>query len=386
MDQRTTTRSRRPVLTDRLAAALPPNAELLSRAPGRANLIGEHTDYNEGFVLPVALELRTEVGGVVADRVRLRSLDEPGSVEVDVTDGTGPTDGWGRYVTAVVRVLLEDGRRLRGVEGVIASDVPVGTGLSSSAAIEVAVALAVLDEQVDAVELAKLCQRAENVHVGVRSGIMDQLASTAATAGHALFIDCRSLEVDHVPVPDGLRILVVDSGQRRELTGGDYNRRRDECEEAARLLGVRSLRDVSDPGAVEALPDPFRARARHVVTENARALATADALRRDDRAALAELFAASHASLARDFAVSTPELDTLVEVARATPGVVASRMTGAGFGGCTVTLVEAEAADRCSATIVAEYELRTRRTGRSWVSAPAAGAIALLDERVSARR
>ena len=386
MDQRTRTPSRRPALTDRLAAALPADAELLSRAPGRANLIGEHTDYNDGFVLPVALELRTEVGGVAAEGVRLRSLDEPGSVEVDLTDGAGPTDGWGRYVTAVVRVLLEAGLRLRGVDGVIASDVPVGTGLSSSAAIEVAVALAILDEPVEAARLAKLCQRAENVHVGVRSGIMDQLASTAATPGHALFIDCRSLEVAHVPVPVGMRILVIDSGQRRELTGGDYNRRRAECEEAARLLGVASLRDVADPAAVEPLPEPFRARARHVVTENARTLATVDALRRDDRPALAELFAASHASLARDFAVSTPELDALVEIAGAAPGVVASRMTGAGFGGCTVTLVEDDAAERCGAAIAAEYELRTGRAARFWVSAPGAGAMALLEEGVSARR
>ena len=378
MEQRETPTLRDGTLPRRLASVLPSGAELLARAPGRANLIGEHTDYNEGFVLPAALEQRTVIGGVRQERLRLRSLEEEGTVVVDLGDASGPMTGWGRYVTAVVRVLVEEGLRLRGLDGVIASDVPVGTGLSSSAAIEVAVALAILDEPIDAVRLARLCQRAENVHVGVRSGIMDQLASAAARDGHALFIDCRSLEIQHIPVPDGLRVLLVDSGQRRELASGEYNRRRDECEEASRLLGVGSLRDVDDLAAVEGLPDPFRGRARHVVLENRRALATVEALRAGDRAALGELFAASHASLATDFAVSTPELDALVEVATATDGVVASRLTGAGFGGCTVSLVEADAAPEIAARVAAAYASRTGRTPRWWVSRPGAGAIELL--------
>jgi galactokinase len=366
-------------LPPRLAAVLPSEAELLARSPGRANLIGEHTDYNDGFVLPVALEMQTVVGGTRRDGLRLRSLEEPGTVEVDLADATGPTTGWGRYVTAVVRVLLEEGLPLRGLDGVLASDVPVGTGLSSSAAIEVAVALAILAEPIAAVRLAQLCQRAENVHVGVRSGIMDQLASAASHAGHALFIDCRSLEISHVPVPDALRVLVVDSGQKRELASGEYNRRREECEEAARLLGVASLRDVDDVTRTEALPEPLRGRARHVITENERAVATVDALRGDDRHMLLQLFAESHRSLATDFAVSTPELDALVEVATATPGVVASRMTGAGFGGCTVSLVESDLATDAAERVARDYSARTGRVARWWVSRAAAGAIQLRD-------
>ncbi len=369
---------REPALDERLAAALPADGRVFGRAPARANLIGEHTDYNDGFVLPVALEMRTLVGGMPHDDLRLRSLEEPGAVYVDLATGAGPTTGWGRYVTAVVRVLREDGLRLRGLDGVVASDVPVGTGLSSSAALEVAVALAILDEPIDAVRLALLCQRAENVHVGVRSGIMDQLASAAARAGHALFIDCRSLAIQHVEMPADLRVVVVDSGQRRELSGGDYNRRRGECEEAARLLGVSSLRDVEDASVVETLPDPYRARARHVVTENARTLATVEALRTGDRDRLGELFAGSHASLARDFAVSTPELDALVECALAVEGVVAARMTGAGFGGCTVNLVEAAAAGEAAPRIARDYAARTGREPRWWVSAAGAGALELI--------
>jgi galactokinase len=377
MDQPAAVASARAPLDARLHDALGREPGILAIAPGRANLIGEHTDYNDGFVLPVALELRTAVGGAPSESIRLRSVEEPGSVEVDLRDGSGPAQGWGRYVTAVVRVLIEDGLRLRGIDGVVTSDVPVGTGLSSSAALEVAVALAVLDEDIDPIRLAQLCQRAENVHVGVRSGIMDQLASAAASEGDALCIDCRSLEIERVAVPDELRILVVDSGQRRELSSGEYNLRRGECEEAARLLGVGSLRDVDDPAQVEGLPQPMRSRARHVVTENARTLRTVEALRRGDHHALRELFAASHASLATDFAVSTPELDALVDVARETPGVVASRMTGAGFGGCTVTLVVADGAESAAAEITRGYAARTGREPRAWISGAGAGAVEL---------
>jgi galactokinase len=379
MDQRGAPTLRDPAMPDRLAAVLPADARVLGRAPARANLIGEHTDYNDGFVLPVALEMQTVVAGVPASSIRLRSLEEPGAVEVDLGTGEGPTSGWGRYVTAVVRVLLEDGLRLRGLDGVVASDVPVGTGLSSSAALELSVALAILDEPVDAVRLAQLCQRAENVHVGVRSGIMDQLASGGARAGHALFIDCRSLAIEHVRVPDGLAIAVVDSGQRRELAGGEYNRRREECEQAARTLGVDSLRDVDDVARVEALPEPYRSRARHVVGENARTLATVDALRADDRDALASLFAASHASLATDYAVSTPDLDTLVATANDVDGVVAARMTGAGFGGCTVNVVELDRAEAAAAQIARDYAKRTDRSPRWWVSRAGPGALELLE-------
>jgi galactokinase len=363
-------------LPSELTRHLPADAEIVVQAPGRANLIGEHTDYNDGFVLPAALELRTVVAGSRSDRIRLRSVGRGRAITVDPATGRGPTGGWGRYVAAVVKALLEDGRAVRGIDGVIDSTVPSGTGLSSSAALEVAVALAVRDEPMDAVALARVCQRAENVHVGVRSGIMDQLASVAARRGSALFIDCRTLETAEVAIPADLRLLVVDSGQRRQLARGDYNRRRQECEEAARLLGVAALRDATeDQVAGAVLPPVLAARARHVVTENARVLAAVEAFGAGDRDRIRELFAASHASLATDFAVSTPALDTLVELAARTDGVVAARMTGAGFGGCTVNLVEASRGESAMAAIVSAYLDRTGRQARAWLSAPEAGAF-----------
>ncbi len=351
---------------------------IVAAAPGRANLIGEHTDYNDGFVLPVALELRTVVRGRPDSSIRLVSDGHAEAVTVDPETGDGPVEGWGRYVTAVVRVLREAGLAIRGIEGQIASDVPVGTGLSSSAALEVAVALAVLEEPIGPVELARLCQRAENVHVGVRSGIMDQLTSAGASEGSALFIDCRSMETESVPMPEDLRIVVVDSGQRRELSAGDYNRRREECEEAARHIGVASLRDVA-PGDLRAvdLPEPLAARVRHVVSENERVLAARAALRTGDRAALGELFAASHRSLANDFEVSTPRLDALVAAAVAVEGVVGARMTGAGFGGCIVILADAERASTAAGEVSEAYRRATGHTARWWVSRAGPGALEL---------
>ena len=361
-----------------LAAALPPDAMLLGQAPGRANLMGDHTDYNDGFVLPAALESTVMVGGrPTRGLIRLRSIGAHQVAVIDPSDGSGLTSGWGRYVAAVVRALLEEDLPVRSMEGVIASDLPSGTGLSSSAALEVAVALALLDEPIDPIRLARLCQRAENVHVGVRCGIMDQMASVASRAGAALLLDCRSLAIEQVPVPGGLGLLIVDSGERRSLADGAYNLRRTECEEAAHLIGVTTLREVERIDDLPALPAPLDARARHVVSENVRTLSTADALRRDDRRALGELFAESHASLATDFAVSTPALDTLVELARGTDGVVASRLTGAGFGGCTVNLVEADLPDREVGRLVARYEERTGLRARSWRSRVSSGAIEL---------
>ena len=367
-----------------LAAMLPAGSELLGRAPGRANLMGEHTDYNDGFVLPVALGMTIMVGGRPAPgEIRLRSVGGHTVAAVDPNDGSGPTKGWGRYVSAVVKALLEDDLPVRGIEGVIVSDLPAGSGLSSSAALEVAVAMALLEEPIDPTRLARICQRAENVHVGVRCGIMDQMASVASHAGTALLLDCRSLAMDHVPVPEGLEMLIVDSGERRSLNDGEYNRRREECEEAARRLGVTSLREVESLDDLDVLPAPFDARARHVLAENARTLSTADALRRNDRTALGSLFAASHASLATDFEVSTPALDTLVALAVDSDGVVASRMTGGGFGGCVVNLVDAGMPDQEVARLVGRYEERTGLRARAWRSSASSGALDLRDPRAA---
>ena len=363
-----------------LLAAPPADADVVVRAPGRANLIGEYTDVNEGWVLPVALELATVLAGRAGGGVlRLRSLDLPdeGTVEIDLATGRGPSRGWGRYATAVVEVLREQGRAVRGFDGMLASDVPIGAGLSSSAALEVAVALAVLDEPVDPLALAQLCQRAENVGVGVQSGLMDQLASTGSRAGTALLLDCRELTTEHVPLPDGLGVLVVDSAVSRDLSSSAYNERRAQCEQAAADLGVRSLRDAT-PEALEqrwaSMDDVVRRRARHVVSENARVLELADVLRSGDRRPLGDLLAASHRSLTDDFEVSTPELDLLVASAVATPGVVGSRMTGAGFGGCTVSLVEVDGAEQVRDEVCRRYADASGRQPRAWVSTASDGA------------
>lgn len=331
-------------------------------------------------MLPAALELRTWLlGRVGGSTLRVRSLDEPGEVTIDLFSGNGSADGWGIYARAIVRALLDGGHQLRGFDGVIASDVPQGSGLSSSHALEVGLAMAVLVDLPDAGPLALLCQRAENAYVGVHSGIMDPLASITGQRGRALLIDCRSLHVRPVPVPEEVAIVVVDSGVRRSLTDGRYNEVRHDLDEAARLLGVDVLRDVNQAHLDAAiargtLTGSVLRRARHIVSENARTLAAADALETGRMDEVAALFAASHRSLHDDLRVTIPELDTLVEIARSTEGVIAARMTGAGFGGCTVNLVHADAADGAAASIVERYASQTGGTGRAWVTRPGDGA------------
>ena len=331
-------------------------------------------------MLPAALDLRTWLlGRAGGSTLRVRSLDEPGQVTLDLFNGNGSADGWGLYARAIVLALIEGGHQLQGFDGVIASDVPRGAGLSSSHALEVGLAMAVLVDRPAPGPLARICQRAENAYVGVQSGIMDPLASIAGVQGHALLIDCRSLDVRPVPVPEDLAILVVDSGVRRSLTDGRYNQVRGELDEAARLLGVAALRDVGqaqldDAISVGRLTGSVLRRARHIVSENARTLAAAEALEAGRLEEVATLFAASHQSLHDDLQVTIPELDLLVEIAGGTDGVVAARMTGGGFGGCTVNLVRADAADAAATSIIERYDAETGRSGRAWVSRPGDGA------------
>ena len=363
-----------------------PDADIAVRAPGRANLIGEHTDYNAGFVFPLAIDLETTLVGRRTDGVvRLRSEDAEGAVEVDLSTGRGPEDGWGRYVTAVVQQLLEAGLPVRGVDGALSSTVPSGAGLSSSAALEVAVALAVIDsaalrEPVRPEDVAKLCQRAENIGVGVASGLMDQLASACGVEGAALLLDCRSVTYEAVPLPASTAVVLVDSAVPHSLVDSEYGARRASCEEAAAALGVEFLRDVDEPTllAAEDRLDPvvFR-RARHVVTENDRVLLAATALHRGDLRHLGALFAASHTSMSADFEITTPEVDQLVEIAVKTPGVHASRMTGGGFGGCTVSLVDAERAEEIAEQVRSAYAEASGLPARAWVCTAAAGAQVL---------
>jgi galactokinase len=348
----------RVAIAERLLRALP-GAEQAFRAPGRANLIGEHTDYNDGFVLPAALELATYVAGRPRDDgvVSLRSLD--GEIE--------------RYVGAVVRALADEGLEVGGFEGVVASELPIGAGLSSSAALEVALACTLAGSALEPARLAVVCHRAENLYLGMQSGIMDQLTSAAGVAGHALLIDCRDLSVQLTPIPPDLPLLLVDSGVRRELAESGYNERVEQCRAAAEALGVRTLREATRDD-LDRLSGVLLRRARHVVEENERVLAAADALRSERLDELGPLFRASHESLARDFEVSTPELDALVAIAETTDGVIASRLTGAGFGGCTVNLVRGETADAAGREIVRRYASEKGLEARFWVSHAARGA------------
>jgi galactokinase len=340
-------------------------------------LIGEHTDYNDGFVLPVAIEQSTYVAGraVTEATLTLRSLEEPGEVAVDLRSGTGPSDGWGRYATGVVRAALDDERRLRGWDGIVASDLPIGAGLSSSAALEVAIAKCILVDDPGPLELARMCRRAENVYCGMRCGIMDQLAATAGVEGNALFIDCRDESFETVEMPPAVSVLIVDSAVGRRLAESGFNERRAECERAARALGVESLRSARAIDVEQAdLDDVARRRARHVVGENDRVVTAVQALKAGDLAPIPGIFAESHASLSGDFEVSTPEVDALVAIASSTPHVVAARMTGGGFGGCVVTLTEAGAERQAAEHILRTYSDRTGLTARYWVSRPTAGA------------
>jgi galactokinase len=307
----------------RIQHALPsPEGYRWFRAPGRVNLMGDHTDYNEGLVLPIAIGLEC----VVAVRSRedsgvsLRSLDE---VE----------DDWMRYVDAVREVIVPT----RGVDGVLASSVPPGSGLSSSAALEVAVALALGGGDLSAIDLALACQKAEHLATGVPSGVMDQLASIAGHVGHALLIDCRSFELRHVRMPDDAAIVVVHSGVRRALERSEYADRRAGCQRIAAALGIRSLRDAT---LDQVRDEPL---GRHVVTENARVEETTAALEAGDIERVGELMRESHASLRDDYRVSTPELDALVEDL-VTAGARGARLTGAGFGGCVVGIAPRESA------------------------------------------
>jgi galactokinase len=310
-------------------------------APGRVNLLGDHTDHTGGWCLPMALTLGVTVrgtrGGSTVELISDQAA-EPARVPIDLHDPSTVRPTWARYVAGVI----VEARPTTGLVGAITADLPVGAGLSSSAALEVAVALA-LGAEGSALERALLCQRAEQRASGVPCGILDQLSSTSGVEGHALLMDCTALTTTPVPVPDGVDIVVVHSGQERTLATSQYATRRSECEAAEREIGP--LRTASNAD-VARLRDPvLLRRARHVVTENARVQAAADALRAGDVATLAALFRAGHASLRDDFECSTPTVDAEVERLEAMPGVHAARMTGGGWGGCVVALTEPGALD-----------------------------------------
>ncbi|GAC1477592.1 MAG: galactokinase [Gemmatimonadaceae bacterium] len=355
----------------------------VTRAPGRVNIIGDHTDYNDGFVLPMALERAVWIAWRRSERagVAVHSLDVNDSATFDLHDFGTPDIGWIEYIRGVAWALRNAGHDVsRGWEGVLASDVPVGAGLSSSAAVELAAArtfAAVNDLTWDPSAMARLAQHAENHWVGMNCGIMDQMISAAGTAGHALLIDCRSLVTTAVPIPSGVSVVVLDTGTRRGLVDSAYNERRAQCEGAAAFFGVAALRDV-DRSMFDAresgLPPLMRQRARHVISENARTLAAAEALTRGRVADVGRLMDESHISLRDDFEVSRPELDAMVRAARTLPGCHGARMTGAGFGGCAVALVESDLAAAFATDVRTRYRDDVGLDASIYVSRAAGGA------------
>lgn len=359
-------------------------------APGRVNLIGEHTDYNDGFVLPFALPHRTVVAAGAAPagpdgpRWRVWSEQTGESLSFDVPTLTPKAvTGWGAYVAGVVWVLREAGFDVPSADLAIASDVPLGAGLSSSAALEAAVLTALADLGGLALPVddrPRLAQRAENEYAGVPCGIMDQSASIRCRADHALFLDCRSVEVEHVPfdlATAGLAILVIDSRAPHRHVTGEYAARRAACEAAAEALGVSALRDVAAaglPAALARLGDPvIRRRVRHVVTENERVTRTVELLRAGRVTEIGPLLTASHASMRDDFEITVPEVDTAVEAALAA-GAYGARMTGGGFGGCVLALVDAAAVESTAAAVTDAYARRGFAAPACFTARPGAGA------------
>lgn len=351
------------------------------RAPGRVNLIGEHTDYNDGFVLPMALDRSLWIAlRPRADRqVIAGSLDLPEPVSFDL-DGLARGAGWGEYLKGVAWSLEQAGHRLRGWEGVLAGDVPIGSGLSSSAALEMAAARAFAAAGELAWEpaaMARLGQTAESEWVGVRCGIMDQMISASARAGHALLIDCRTLATRAVPIPEGCVVAVLDTGTRRQLADSRYNERRAECEAAARHCGVTALRDLDSAGLAaraQGLDEVIYRRARHVVSENERTLAAAEAMQQGAAAEAGRLMNESHVSLRDDYEVSGPALDAMVALARAHPACLGARLTGAGFAGCAVALVREAQAQDFARQVEADYARQTEHSPEIMLCRPAEGA------------
>jgi len=376
--------NRNDVLTQHFALSFDGVPDLIVRAPGRVNLIGEHTDYNDGFVLPMAINLDVRIAARArSDRtVRLYAadLDRHDTFSLDNVRRVGDKPTWADYVRGVANILQREGYTLRGMDAAISGNVPYGAGLSSSSAIELAAIMAfrllnALD--LDPVRAALVGQRAENGFVGMRCGIMDQFVSSLGQADHALLIDCRSLEYKRVRLPHGVRVVVTDSAVRRGLVDSAYNERRAQCEEGARLMGVKALRDVNLEMLEvcrSKLPPVVARRCQHVVTEDQRTLDSLEALEHSNLTGFGALMNASHASLRDLFEVSTPELDALVEIQQRFPGCLGARLTGAGFGGCTVALVREEAVPSLVEMIRAHYPARTGKTPQVYVCRATEGA------------
>jgi len=364
------------------------DAEAAAYAPGRVNLIGEHTDYNDGFVLPAAVDRGVALAAcrLTGDRFTLHAVDLGQSCTFSrLALQRDPQYPWADYFKGVVWALGKRGLDVPACEAIVTGDIPQGAGLSSSAAYEVATALLLQrlgGFELPALDVAKLAREAENGFVGVACGIMDQMASLFGKQGRALLLDCRSLAHEMVEIPPGLKIVAVGSGVRHSLASSEYNKRRAECDEGVRILsaslpGIRALRDVTPESLallLAKLPSVVAKRCRHVVSEDARVLQAVAAMGSGDTGRLKTLMAESHASLRDDYEVSCPELDVLVDLALPLPYCHGARLTGAGFGGSTVNLVEADAVESFSRTITSGYRERCGRPAEIRVFEPSAGA------------
>jgi galactokinase len=355
--------------------------QFVVRAPGRVNLIGEHTDYNDGFVLPMAIDRAVWIAlSPRADStVHIHSLDLKANAVFDLNSLT-KGEGWIEYVKGVACELQKDGHILQGFDAVMTGDVPLGAGLSSSAAVELATARAFASVSGfgwDAAHMAKVSQKAENEWVGVNCGIMDQMASAASVEGYALFLDCRTLEYQHAPLPDNTAVVIMDTSTRRGLVDSAYNERRSQCEEAARWFGAKALRDVSLDDLNEkgnGLSEIVMKRARHIVTENARVLEAVQVMKAGNVKRLGELFNASHASLRDDFEVTNGALNQIVECAQEQSSCHGARMTGAGFGGCAVALVKEKSAREFADNVSAAYKKKSGLDANIYVCKASNGA------------
>ena len=356
--------------------------EYLVQAPGRVNLIGEHTDYNDGYVLPLAIDRAVWIAlsSIPEPEIRLHSLDFDQGIRVPFDRALTRGEGWPEYLKGLINIYKKSKLELFGWKGVMAGNVPIGAGLSSSAALELALTRAfgtVGHWNWNPSQMASICQLAENEWVGMNCGIMDQMISASGRAGHVLLLDCRSLKTIHVPLPETVRVVILDTDTRRGLVDSAYNERRSQCESVASYFGVKALRDVSieELEGSKAKLDPleFR-RARHVIKENGRVLDCAAALRLGNLDRVGELMIASHISLRDDFEVSSEALDLIAECARKAQGCYGARMTGAGFGGCAVALVNTKSIDAFVEQLHKDYVEASDRKAHLYVCSPSDGA------------
>ncbi|TSA32327.1 MAG: galactokinase [Verrucomicrobiaceae bacterium] len=355
-------------------------SEVHSFAPGRVELLGNHTDYNAGVVLSAAIQMGIRATGKKRDdsRIVLTSEGIDGTATADLSKGLQRRGSWDDYPLGVVEMLRQAGANVGGFEAHFVADLPLGAGLSSSAALEVATAVLVtrlFPFSVSPLDLAKICRRAENEFVGVSCGLLDQVSSIFGRRDHVVFLDCRAESVEPIPFPPGFGLLIVHSGVKHALTGGEYNERRDQCFEAAKRMGVPALRDVTTAQLEAAeLPDLVKRRARHITGENERVFSALAALRAGDGDQFGKLMTASHRSSMENFANSTPELDALVEIAIRQDGCHGARLTGGGFGGAIVALTEIEKTDAVAKAVTAQYLEKTgnRATAYPCVAGPGA--------------